>query len=77
MVDRTQIENALKIAMDDLILDDENVNKDEIDDVINEFNRLAKLLKKEATEPGESDEDSDEDEDMETDEEEDETGEEP
>lgn len=60
MVDRSQLENALKIALDDFVINDENITKDEIDDVSNEFLRLANMLKKEASESDDEDDEDDE-----------------
>ena len=68
MANRQMIENALKIACDDLIIDDDNVNKDECDDVVNEFSRLMKTIKKEAEDAADED-DGESEEDLEDEEE--------
>ena len=68
MANRQMIENALKIACDDLIIDDDNVNKDECDDVVNDFSRLMKTIKKEAEDAADED-DGESEEDLEDEEE--------
>lgn len=60
MVKRQQLENALKIALDDEVLNDDNITVGEMDSLKERFDGLFDTLREEA------EEDTDEDEDEET-----------
>lgn len=57
MVKRLELENALKIAIDDEVINDHNITLQEMDSIKKRFDELFDTLRDEAEEEDDEDED--------------------
>jgi hypothetical protein len=60
MVKRKEVENALKIALDDEAMNDENITLQEMDSIKERFDGLFDTLRDEAEDPDVEDDDEEE-----------------